>query len=131
MLGLGFESQANRNQAGARLFEDPVDSRVGACSDDAVDLRDQRAQLLAVALGKATGDDQTLTGSLGGGLLENRIGRFGLGRIDERARVHDHGVGLARLGDEFPAFTPELRDHDLGVDQVLRAAQADKGDSTR
>ena len=44
-------------------------------------------QLLAVALRETAGDDQLLAAPLARRVLEDRLGRFGLRRIDERARV--------------------------------------------
>ena len=82
----------------------------------------ERLQLLAVALRQTAGDDQLLAAALRGGVLENRLGGFGFGRIDERARVDDDGVGATRVGLDPPAGGAEFGDHHLGVDQVLRAA---------
>ena len=104
---------------------------VGTGPDDAVDLGDQRAQLLAVALREAAGDDQLLAGALGRGVLEDRRRRFRLGRIDERARIDDDRVCLGRVGHEVPPGRAELGDHDLGVDEILRAAEADERDALR
>ena len=76
---------------------------VGAGADDAVDLGNQALQLLAVALRETTGDDQMLTAPLARGVFENHLGRFGLRRIDERARIDDDRVRAARASGSRPS----------------------------
>ena len=98
------------------------DARVGARAYDAVDLGDERLQLLAIALRETSRDDQLLVGLLELRLLHDGVGGLGFGRIDERARIHDDGVGLRGIRAELPAGLAELRDHDFGVDEVFRAA---------
>jgi hypothetical protein len=46
-----------------------------------------------------------------------------LGEVDERARVDDDRVGVARLGDQFPPGLAQASDHHLGIDQILRAPE--------
>jgi hypothetical protein len=99
--------------------------RIRAGPDDAVDLRDQRLQLFAVSLRQAPGDDELLPAALDRRMFENRFGRFGLGGIDEGARVDDdRSVGAPRVGFQMPSGRTELGDHHLGIDEILGAAQA-------
>ena len=57
--------------------------------------------------------------------LENCLDRFLLGRIDERAGVdHEDIRVIGTRGDLHPA-RKHAAEHDLGVDQVLGATQAD------
>src|SRR5262249_43564111 len=72
------------------------DLRDLARTEDHVDLRNFLLQLVAIALRQATGDDEApaLTVLLVLRHLENRVDRFLLGRIDERAGIDDEDVGL-------------------------------------
>ncbi len=103
VLGLAFELQTNRTQTFARLFENLGDSSVCAGPDDAVDFRNELLQLGTEALREAAGNDQLLPGPFCGGMLEDDFRRLGLGRIDERARVHHDGVRLTGVRNELPA----------------------------
>ena len=60
--------------------------------------------------------------------LEDRVDRFFLRGIDERAGVHHEDVGLLGDGSDFHSVLQHTPEHDLGVDQVLRATQADHAD---
>ena len=131
MLGFGFEIEPDRLAAGARVVEQLGDRGVGAGADHAVDLGDQRLQLIAEALRETARDDQLLSRALALGVFEDRLGRLGFGRVDESAGVDDDRVCLVGLRDERPARRAELRDHHLGIDQVLRAAQRDERNSRR
>ena len=128
MFRFGLEPQAHGLLAGPRVVEQLDDRRVRAGADHAVDLRDQRLQLVAEPLRQAPRDDELLPGALALGVLEDRLGRLGLGRVDERARVDHHRVRAVGLGDERPPRRPELRDHHLAVDEVLRAPEGDERD---
>src|SRR5262245_8830130 len=60
-----------------------------------VNFRNFPAKLLAVTFGEAAGDDETraLAVALLLRHLEDRVDRFLLGVVDERARIHDEDVG--------------------------------------
>ncbi len=131
VLGLGFEVEPDRSAPGLDVVEQLGDARIRPGADDAVDLRNQTLQLLAVTLRQTTGDDQLLSASLACGVLEDHLRGFGLGRIDEGARVDHHGIGLTRLGLKPPAGRAEFGEHHLGIDEILRTAQADERDATR
>ena len=121
--GSASKSSRTGRSAGLRVFEQLDDPGVRAGADDAVDLRDQRLQFGAEALREAAGHDQLLTGPLALGVLEDHVGRFGLRRIDEGARVDHDRIGVGGIGNQLPAGGTELADHHLGVDEVLRAAE--------
>ena len=50
------------------------------------------------------------------------------GRLDEPAGVDDDDVGPVGVGREGVAVLGELAEHPLGIDDVLRAAEADEGE---
>ncbi len=50
------------------------------------------------------------------------------GGVDEPAGVDDDQVGLLGVGDEHVAVLRQQAEHPLGVDQVLRAAEAHEGE---
>ena len=131
MLGFGLELKAQRRKAGLSLIEDLGDAGVGARANDSVDLGNQRAQLVAVTLRQTACHDEPLAGPLGRGVFEDRLRRFGFGRIDEGTGIDHDCIGAGRLVDDAPAGEPGARDHHLGVYQVLRAAQADEGNALR
>lgn len=60
--------------------------------------------------------------------LENVPDRFLLGRVDERARVHDDDIGLFRFGNDRHAGFMQVADHDLAIDEIFRAAERDETD---
>ncbi len=122
VLGLGFEIEAHRTAAGLDVGEKLDDAGVGAGADDAVDLGNQALQLLAVALRQASGDDELLAAALARGVFENYLGRLGLGRIDERARINDDGIGTGGLGLQSPARLAQLGHHDFSIHKILSAA---------
>jgi hypothetical protein len=60
--------------------------------------------------------------------IKDCVDRFLLRGIDERAGVNDEHVGFLRDGSDFHPVLQNAPEHDLGVDQVLRATQADHAD---
>ena len=60
--------------------------------------------------------------------LEDRVDRFLLGGIDERAGVDDEHVGLRRVLCELVTRLLREPQHHLGVDEVFRTAQTDQTD---
>ena len=109
-------------------FDRADDFRHVACPENGIDLGNLRAQLVAIALAQAAGDDQALAGArlLVLGELENRVDRLFLRRVDERARVHDQHVGLGRIRRQRVAALLREAHHHLGIDEVLRAAERDE-----
>ena len=95
-----------------------------------VDLGDLGLQLVAIAFGQAAGHHQLLAAAVGLvlGQLEDRVDRFLLGPVDERAGVDHQHVGLGRVLGQLVAGALGEAQHHLGVDEVLRAAERDEAD---
>ena len=87
-------------------------------------------QRLLVALRQTTADDQQLAAPVGFmvGHLQDGIDRFFLGVVDECAGVDDNNVGLTFVGDDRITILRQMSEHDLGVDEIFRAAEADQTD---
>ncbi len=121
--------QLQRDDAsGAAALDGADDFRHVAGSEHGVDLRDLRLQLVAIPLAQAPRHHQAPAGA---GLLqlrqlEDRIDRLLLGRIDERARIDDEHLRLGGIGRQHVARLLRQAHHDLGVDEVLGAAEGDK-----
>ena len=59
--------------------------------------------------------------------LEDRLDRLFLRSLDERTRIYDDDFGFrGRLGDRVTVLR-EHSEHDLGVDEIFRATEADEG----
>jgi hypothetical protein len=97
-----------------------------------VDFGDVFLDLVAVAFDQAAGDDDAL--GLAAVLplvldhLEDGIDGLLLGGVDEGAGVDDDDLGVFGLGSKFASGLVEEAHHDLGVDQVLGAAERDEAD---
>jgi hypothetical protein len=61
--------------------------------------------------------------------FENGIDTFFLGGVDERAGVDDDHVGAGGVIGDFDAALHQRTEHDLGIDQVLGATEADQADA--
>ena len=59
----------------------------------------------------------------------NRLQRFALGRIQKAAGVHDHCVGPVMALGQLISFRPQAGEDALGIDQSLRAAEGDEGNT--
>jgi hypothetical protein len=97
-----------------------------------IDLRQRLDQLLPVALGETTGDDQVRAGAaarlLPGGHAEDLRDRLLPGGKDEGAGVdHDDRSLFRAVRQEIAGFGEDAR-HDLGIDQILGTAEADDVD---
>ncbi len=92
-------------------------------SGDLIHLGQRVGQLLAVALGHATGDNQA--GTALALIFEGQDGvdRLLAGLVDERAGVDDHQVGLRRVVGGLHAIGQQRADQLVAVDLVLRAPQ--------
>src|SRR5579863_7083504 len=99
-----------------------------AGADDGVDLRNVFADLVAIALDEAAGDDELARGA--GGFvarhLEDGVDRLLPGRVDEAAGVDDEDFGVLGARGKARAGAVEQAHHDLAVDEVLGAAQRNK-----
>jgi len=80
-------------------------------------------------LRETSGNDELLARLLLVRVLQDGIGRFRLRRVDKRTRVDDDGIGLGGFGNEFPTGLAELRDHHLGIDEILRTSKRDESDT--
>ena len=93
-------------------------------------LGDVGADLVAVTLYEAAGYDEALGATSVGDLvldhLEDGVDGFLLGGVDEAAGVDDEYVGVFGTGSELCAAAVEQAHHDLGVDEVLGAAERDE-----
>ena len=102
--------------------------------DESVDLVVQlHCEVLREPLGHAAGNDQLLVAAaLAEAALAMRLedvaDRLFLRRVDERARVDDHHVGLVGVGHDAHAGLVQVADHDLGIDEILSAAERDEAD---
>ena len=103
-----------------------------ARADDRIDLGDVPADLVAVSLHQASGNDQPLrlTAMLELVLhhLEDGIHRLLLGGIDEATGVDDEDLSVLGARGQLTAGAVEQPHHHLGVNQVLRAAQRYESD---
>ena len=97
---------------------------------DGVDFGDVLADFVAVALDEAAGYDEALGAASVGDLvldhLEDGVDGFLLGGVDEAAGVDDEDVGVFGAGGELGSSAMEQAHHDLGVDEVLGAAERDE-----
>jgi hypothetical protein len=111
-----------RDRSRADDAEDVLDF---ASADDGIDLRNFCAQFVAIAFTHAAGDDQFPAAPVLLVLrhLENGVDRLLPGFIDERAGVDDEHVGVGRVPGELMTGLLREPEHDLGVDEVLRAAE--------
>ena len=95
-----------------------------------VDFRDVGADFIAVALNEAAGDDEALGAAAVGDLvlnhLEDGVDGFLLGGVDEGAGVDDEDVGVFGAGGKLGASAMEQAHHDLGINEVLGAAERDE-----
>jgi hypothetical protein len=100
--------------------------------DKRVDLRQLLAQLSRESLRHTAAHDQLLTGTAGEAALlmriEDRFDRLFLRRVNEGAGVHHQHVGFLSIRGNLHAVLHHAAEHDLGVDEVLGAAEADHAD---
>ena len=90
---------------------------------DAIDLRQGRRQLVAVALGHAARHHQARPGLAHLVEGEHGVDRLAPGGVDERARVDHHQVGGGRVVGRRHPVGEQRADELVGVDLVLRAPQ--------
>ena len=95
-------------------------------ADEAVDLGDLPGELVAEAVDHAAGHQHLLDPlALAADHLQDGVDRLLLGLLDEGAGVDHHRLRRVEVVDHLIAAPGELAEHDLAVDEVLRAAEAD------
>ena len=103
-----------------------------AGADDGVDLGNVGADLVAIALDQAAGDDEALGAAAVGDLmldhLKDGIDALLLGGVDEGAGVDDEDLGVFGALGQLGAVVVKQAHHDLGVDEVFGAAERDEAD---
>ena len=84
--------------------------------------------LIAEALDEATGHDQSFGFAAGflAGHFEDFVDRFLLRGANERAGVDDDDVGIFGIGSRLGSGVDQHAHHDLAIDEVFGAAEADK-----
>ena len=115
---LGFPGLVPRLDDGADRLADAVDA---AHAEDGVDLGELAEDLLAVAFGEASGDDDPAQGVVifEPAEVEDVVDGFLFRAFDERAGVHDHDIRLGLVRGDLITLVHEMPEHDLRVAQVL------------
>ena len=118
------------------LIEQPVKEGTGPLdlveAHERVDLGKLRGKIGGIALREAAADDEFLAGlrpvETATVRLQDGPDALFLGGIDEAAGIHQNHVGFVGLGGEFVTMTLGISKHDLRIDEVLGAAEADEAD---
>ena len=99
---------------------------------EGVDLGQLDGEIGGIALGEAPSDDELLPrlGPVETAAMSLKDGpdAFLLGRIDEAAGIHQDHIGLVGLGGQFVAVELGVTEHDLGINEILGAAETDQAD---
>ena len=100
---------------------------------EGIDFRQLFGQLGGKALRHAAADDQPLPRPAAREpavlmRLEDRLDRFLLRGVDERAGVDDEHVGILRGGGDLHAVRAHTAEHDLGIHEIFRATERDHAD---
>src|SRR5262249_38162927 len=124
----GTEQGALFAAIGERAGDDGTDLLAAEDPDEVIDAGHFLQQRLALALGKAAGDDNGADAAL---LLEREhLADDGKGllprRLDEAAGVDDDHIGAVGVGGQRVAILGQLAEHALGVNEVLGATQTDE-----
>ena len=81
------------------------------------------------SLREAAAHDEFLSGPFAQSALlvgfQDGFDGFFLGRIDEAAGIDNEDIGFLWVGCDFEALASGISQHDLGIDQIFGAAQAD------
>ena len=114
-------------------FDDGHDLGELVEADEGVDLGQRFRQFLGETLRHAAGHDEFLRvmAALQAAVavrLQDGRDAFLLGRVDERAGVDDHHVGGGGIGGQAQSGQSQVAGDDLGIDQVLCAAERDDAD---
>jgi hypothetical protein len=101
-----------------------------ARAEQVIDLGQLVRELVRMTLTQATGHDELLAAAffLVACQIEDRVDRLLARRVDEAAGVDDDDLGVTRVVDVLVAFALGHPQHDLGVDPVLRTAEAHEMD---
>ena len=97
--------------------------------DERIHLGELARQLLTVALRETAADYQLLARLPPG--FKDRVYRFLLCRLDETAGVYHQHVGLIGISRDLEALRRSIAEHDLGIHQILRAAETNHADLWR
>ncbi len=102
-------------------------------SQEEVDLGDRPLQLVTVPLDHAADGDERAepAGVFEACGIEQRVDGLFLGRVDERARVHDQHIGVGAVFGRHGALSRERGRDALGVDGVLIAPEREDGELHR
>ena len=119
--------------AGFVLFEHAAEDRAGFGdlieSDEGVHLGEFADEVGGEALGKAAADDDFGIGALAlvalAGGFQNGVDGFLFRGVDKSAGIHDEDIGLCGVGGDFEALGFCGAEHDLGVDEIFGATEAD------
>ena len=125
--------------AGFVLFENAAEDCAGFGylieSDEGVHFREFADEVGRESLGKAAADDDFSIGALAlvalAGGFQNGIDRFLFRGIDESAGVHDEYIRFGGVGGDFESLGFCGAEHDLGVDKIFSAAEADHANPAR
>ena len=115
-----------------RLLDDVGDLGDLVNAHEGVHFGKELGQFVAKTLRQAAGDDQALAAVLrlahfGG--FEDGVHAFLLRGVNERAGVDDDDIGLRGVIGDLDAVLQQRAEHDLGVHQVLGAAEGDQADA--
>ena len=125
--------------AGFVLFKHAAEDRTGFGdlieSDEGVHFGKFADEVVGKALGKAAADDDfgiralALVALAGG--FENGVDGFLFRGIDKSAGVHNEDISFGRIGGDFKSFGFCGSKHDLGIDEIFGAAEADHANPAR
>ena len=120
--------EAARALPGHQLAQGGDDVAVAAGSHHAVDLRELVDDLLLIALGETSRDEDLAEPAVRLELRHRQNGVDGLGlrAVNEAAGVDDHGVGALGLLLQLDPRLAAQGHHLLGVDQILGAAKGNE-----
>src|SRR5262249_49411453 len=118
------------------LFHKPAEQAVGNFrdmlaaedSDEVIDIWARLEQRIFLALREAAGYDHAAQFALAFQVEHfiDRRKRFGSSRFNKTTRIDDGEVGAFRVVHQLIAIELQQAEHPLAVDEVLRAAKADK-----
>ncbi len=118
---------------GQGAVDDRHDLLAAEDADDVIDAGHFGEEVVLLAFGETAGDDDGTDAALLFQCqhLADDAERFLPSRFDEAAGVDDDDVGAVGVRREHEAVLGELAEHALGIDEVLRAAEADEGVGAR
>ena len=98
---------------------------------DVVNPRNLGEEVLSIALGKATPNDNgaDLSRFFPGELFPDNAQGFLASGLNESTGVYQHDIGVGGIRGDGPAVSDQVAKHLLGVDKVFGAAEANQGAS--